>query len=283
MGTSVPPGLFRGARAIRAITIAVVGLLAPLSPAHAADTDAVRALGALYSVARQMDAAVLDLNMLLGEDQSPAYKTRLDATLKSLEEAQKASAAALGTAGVDGARAGGIATNINGFIKLMRENRKTIAATGVPENAVVDDMMLHRKEARKIIDPLYTELEKRAGLTDSPLSEARALALVLQQMSALYVETASAAYGVSNRTQDASEATIDSLARSFASRLNKLSARAKGTESATLVHGIESKWRFIEKSMLNYRERTVPFLVDRYTQAIVTDLLKLAEALERGA
>lgn len=261
----------------------VLAVLTGPTQALAADANAGKTLGTLYNLARQMDAAVLDLNMLLGEDQSPAYKTRLDATLKNLEEAQKAAAAALGSAGTSAEAADGISDNVAEFIKLMRENRKTTLATGMPEGAVVDQMMLHRKDARKALDTVYRDMEKKAGLADSPLSEARALALVLQQMSALYVETAAAAGGVSYRTQDESEATIDSLARSFSARLGKLVAKARGEESAKLVSGIESKWRFIEKSMLNYRERTVPFLVDRYTQAIVTDLLKLADALERGA
>ncbi|MFZ5722731.1 MAG: hypothetical protein ACOY33_03625 [Pseudomonadota bacterium] len=256
--------------------------LLTVSPAMAADAEAARSLANLYDVARLMDAAVLDLNMLLGEDQSPAYKARLDATMKSLEEAQKTSAASLGTAGVAGESAGAIGTHVAGFLKMLRENRKTTLETGAPENAVIDEMMLHRKEARKALDAVYQDLEKRAGLSGSTLSEARALALLLQQMSALYVETSAASSGVSQRTQDDSEATIDALARNFSARLAKLVAHARGEESAKLVHGIESKWRFIEKSMLNYRERTVPFLVDRYTQAIVTDLVKLAGALENG-
>ena len=269
-------------RFTRHVTAAVL-LLTVTGAAMAADATAGKTLGVLYNVARQMDAAILDLNMLLGEDQSPAYKTRLDATLKNLEEAQKAAAAALGSAGTSAEAADAISDNVSEFIKLMRENRKTTLATGMPEGAVVDQMMLHRKDARKALDTVYRDMEKKAGLADSPLSEARALALVLQQMSALYVEPAAAAGGVSYRTPDESEATIDSLARSFSARLGKLVAKARGEESAKLVSGIESKWRFIEKSMLNYRERTVPFLVDRYTQAIVTDLLKLADALERGA
>lgn len=275
------PSLRRLARRLTAAGLLLT--LAAAAPALAADAGAGKTLGTLYNLARQMDAAVLDLNMLLGEDQSPAYKTRLDATLKNLEEAQKAAAATLGSAGTSAEAADAIADNVAEFIKLMRENRKTTLATGMPEGAVVDQMMLHRKDARKALDAVYRDMEKKAGLADSPLSEARALALVLQQMSALYVETAAAAGGVSYRTQDDSEATIDSLARSFSARLGKLVAKARGEESAKLVSGIESKWRFIEKSMLNYRERTVPFLVDRYTQAIVTDLLKLADALERGA
>jgi hypothetical protein len=154
--------------------------------------------------------------------------------------------------------------------------------TGAPENAVVDEMMQHRKEARKILDQVYLDLEKRAGLTGSALSEARALALMLEQMSALYVENASAAY-VSNRSQDSQDMTIDQMANGFSKRLTALLAKAQDKEAAKLVRGIQSKWKFIERSMLNYQENSVPFLVDRYTQVIVADLVTLAGSLDKNA
>lgn len=266
---------------LTALFLVLVALCIP-GPSAAADAGAARTLAELYNVALLMDSAVLDLNMLLGEDQSPAYKTRLDSTIKKLDEAQKTSAASLASAGVSAQSAGDIETNVADFMKALQENRKTTLASGSPEGAVVDEMMQSRKAARKTLDAVYRDLEKRAGFTGSPLSEARDLALLLQQMSALYVESAAASSGVSSRSQDESDATVDALARDFSARLGKLAVKARGEESAKLVHGIESKWRFIEKSMLNYHEKTVPFLVDRYTQSIVTDLVKLAEALEKG-
>lgn len=264
-----------------AILVLLVAGLAPAGAA-AADAAATSALTSLYQLARLMDAAVIDFNMLLGEEQSPAYKVRLDATIKDLELARKTAATALGEAAIPAASISALGNQADAFLRLLRDNRRTTLATGAPEGAVVDEMMLQRRETRKAIDAIYVGLEKRAGLSGSALSEARSLALLLQQMAALYIETAASAGGVAYRSQE-EEASIDMLARNFSDRLAKLAARAKGKESTQLLHGIESKWRFIEKSMLNYRERTVPFLVDRYTQAIVTDLVTLAEALERGA
>lgn len=252
-------------------------LVAPLA-ALAADQAAEKPLQELYTVALQMDAAVLDLNMLLGEEQSPAYKARLDETLKKLDAAQKASAASLAEAGIDAEKAAAIAENVGAFTRLARVNRDTTMKAGAPEPAVVDEMMQRRKAARDALDPMYRDLEKRAGLIDSPLSEARALALLLQQMSASYVENASAAYSVQRQTS--TEASIDQMAKDFGKRLSQLAARAKGEEAVKRVHTIQSKWKFIERSMLNYQEKTVPFLVDRYTQAIVVELMALAEALQ---
>lgn len=265
---------------LRIIGGMVLGILAVASPA-ASGEDPASTLGKLYDVARLTDATVLDLNMLLGEEKSPAYKQRLDETLKNLEAAQKASAAALASSGIRPAESAALAGSVAAFIKLAHANRDTTLKTGTPEGAVIDEMMLQRKEARKSLDPIYADLEKAAGVAGSPLSEARALALLLQQMSALYVESASSAGGVSYRTQDADEATIDALARNFDARVTKMLAKAKGDEAGKRVRSIEAKWRFIQKSMLNYREKTVPFLVDRYTQAIVADLMALAAVLEK--
>lgn len=254
-------------------------LLALPTVTTAADKAAGRPLGELYEVARLMDATVLDLNMLLGEEQSPVYKARLDETLKRLDTAQKASSQSLGEIGIAAESGKQITTNVNAFIRLARENGSATMKTGAPENAVVDEMMQHRKAARDTLDKVYQDLETRAALTGSPLSEARALALLLQQMSAVYVENASAAY-VSNRSQDSRDKTIDQMAKEFSRGLDGLLGKAKGDEASKLVRGIQSKWKFIERSMLNYQESTVPFLVDRYTQAIVADLMKLAQVLQ---
>lgn len=265
----------------RRLALAMCLALAMPMPALAAEANLSRPLGELYDIALLMDAAVLDLNMLLGEEQSKSYSERLDSTLKRLETALTASTASLSANGVSGQSTSTMATEVNAFIRTARANRAMIMKTGAPENAVVDEMMEHRDSARQIVDPVYADLEKRAGLAGSPLSEARALALLLEQMAAIYVENASAAY-VSNRSQDSGDMTIDQMARNFSTRLNQMVARAKGEEPAKLGRSIQSKWKFIERSMLNYQERTVPFLVDRYAQAIVADLVTLAKTLDKG-
>ncbi len=270
---------------LRILTTLLLPLLLLSSPAPAAANSATvsGALTNLSEVARLIDAAVLDFNMLMGEDQNPIYRVRLDGTVKSLEDANRNATAALTAAGTSSNSVGIMNKGVNDFLGLMRDNRRSLVSTGAPEGAVVDAMMQSRKATRKVATELYASLEKQAGLTGSPTSEARALALQLQQMSALYIETVAAAGGVAYRSQDDSDATVDALARSFEQRLSKLKGQAKSAESARIIGDIQTKWRFIEKSMLNYHEHTVPFLVDRYTQMIVADLLKLAESMAHDA
>lgn len=268
--------IFGGQKGTHLFVLLTSLALAWATPAHAArEADA---LADLYRVARLMDATALDLNMLLGEEQSPTYKERLDETLEKLDAAQKASAASLAEAGIEAESTAAIAENLGAFTRLARVNRDTTMKAGAPEPAMVDEMMQRRKAVRDALDPMYREFEKRAGLVDSPLSEARALALLLQQMSASYVENASAAYSV--QRQISTEASIDQMAKDFGKRLSQLAARAKGDEATKRVRAIQSKWKFIERSMLNYQENTVPFLVDRYTQVIVVELMAVADLLQ---
>lgn len=270
--------IFSGQKSTHLLVLLTSLVLAWATPAHAArEADA---LADLYRVARLMDATVLDLNMLLGEERSPTYSERLDDTISKLDAARTAAASSLASAGIDSAEIDAVASAVTGFRRAALANRDSTLLMGMPEGAVLDEMMLKRKEARKALNPVYEDLEKRAGLTGSPLSEARALALLLQQMSALYVETAASAGGISYRTLDSSEDTIDALARQFDKQLTALLQKARGEEAIKRVRGIEAKWRFIEKSMLNYREKTVPFLVDRYTQVIVVELMAVADLLQ---
>lgn len=250
-------------------------LTAPVARA-AAEHDA---LAELYRIARLMDAANLDLNMLLGEEQAPTYKVRIDETLRQLDQESSRINETLGSGIIPAETLRTITDLLKSYTSLARANRDSTIRNGYPEGAVLDEMMLKRRQARAAIDPVYRDLEKKAGLAGSPLSEARALALILQNMSALYVETAASAGGVSYRSQDSSEEAIDSLARKFDKRLGELASKARDKEAVERVRSIQTKWRFIEKSMLNYREKTVPYLVDRYTQLIVSDLMSLADLL----
>jgi hypothetical protein len=38
------------------------------------------------------------------------------------------------------------------------------------------------------------------------------------------------------------------------------------------LNGVNSKWRYIEKSLMNYNENSVPFLVNKYSDSIIEGL-----------
>lgn len=271
------PAVIRTFRLILPLLL-LLGLPGITMAAGNGSAAAARSVGELHELARLLDAAVLDLNMMLGEEDGAANPARLEGTLKRLDEARAGLPASLAESGTPSDAGAAIATETADFTRLVRENLKAVLQTGAPENAVIDEMMQHRNSARAAIDGVYIELERQAGLAGSPLSEARALALLLGQMSSLYVENASSAY-VSNRSQDSSSQTIDQMAGDFSKRLANLLTKARGEEATKRVRGIQTKWHFIEHSMIHYQEKTVPYLVDRYTGVIVSDLMDLARLL----
>ena len=54
---------------------------------------------------------------------------------------------------------------------------------------------------------------------------------------------------------------------------DSLSAAQQNTPQITAaLSAIETKWRYIEKSLRNYNENTVPFLVSKYSDSIIEGL-----------
>lgn len=115
-------------RSLRTVLVSLVATL----PVHsnAADTDFSQPLAELYEVALLMDAAVLDLNMLLGEEQSKAYSDRMQGTLAKLATAQKASTASLASSGISGHNTSNLASQIADLHPSCRPESRHSHANG---------------------------------------------------------------------------------------------------------------------------------------------------------
>ena len=49
-----------------------------------------------------------------------------------------------------------------------------------------------------------------------------------------------------------------------------------------MLRNVVTKWRFIERSLINWQENVVPFIVHQHTGSMVRSLNRVAETLERG-
>ena len=67
------------------------------------------------------------------------------------------------------------------------------------------------------------------------------------------------------------------LANDFEQTLNKLEQAPQNTaEIRQSLGAIKTKWRYIEKSLKNYNEKSVPFLVNKYSDRIIEGLEALS-------
>jgi hypothetical protein len=66
---------------------------------------------------------------------------------------------------------------------------------------------------------------------------------------------------------------MEELVSEFASKLASMEKAPQNTPQITqTLNGVNSKWRYIEKSLMNYNENSVPFLVNKYSDSIIEGL-----------
>ena len=239
----------------------------------AADT-----LKAVNDVRVLLDKVNMDYQMFKGENANPKYgdalKTNIDALKQARDKLQdKAEAAGKGE------DAKPIISDTDRYLKLLNGSYKSLARGGYETPAIAEEMVDKKKSAQDADTALYTSLTTDAKV-DKRIIEYQNLSYLMQQMAALYLEYAASVYGVGMRSHEG-EKTIDQLAQDFSQRLKKLDVDAKDlpVDVKSQLNDVKRKWGFIEQSMLNYMQNQVSFLVYRYSNTIVDDLLGASRAL----
>ena len=111
------------------------------------------------------------------------------------------------------------------------------------------------------------------GSASDPLVEQ---AILMQRIAAEYVRGSTSVDGNSVIYDDALdlELPVDKLAVQFSQQLTLLEQQHAGTPALSQrLQKVATMWNYIEKSLLNYREKTVPSLVVRYNDKIVASLV----------
>lgn len=170
----------------------------------------------------------------------------------------------------------------NMFSLNLSQNLAAIAKRGAPENEVQSVMIQGELDLQTSLErALKNTVEATKYKLNPQVDRARRLAVMLQYANARYLERTTSAYSVSR--DDSNEPTIDELARRFGKELEEL---RKGTAArpdvAPMLATVVTKWRFIEGSLLNYNDKTVPFTVNRHARSIQTLLGEIADKLEAG-
>ncbi|MFC3153560.1 hypothetical protein ACFOEK_21150 [Litoribrevibacter euphylliae] len=158
-------------------------------------------------------------------------------------------------------------------------NKNEIATEGFTSRYAITD--LH--EARfSLLTTLNKVIEKEKEVSGSSKKyDLYKAATLLQQMTSDYVRrsVSTGGAGLYIEGQENMDAP-DVLAQKFSDQLKAISQAHKGNkELSSMIRSIDRKWRFIEPSFKNYNEKTVPFLVTKYCDIIVTTLSDVADQI----
>lgn len=253
------------------------GCLLSLAPLYGAAQESAGAIGNLHTLRVLLDKAAMDYQMFKGENGNPRYNDALEDTLARIDDIRGRLASNL-PADAAADKLSAMNNHLDRFLRLLKDNRDRIAKGGYEEFSLVDQMYNEKQQAQElaaaIADTLRQNQEKEVAKT---VQRIRDLSFTMQRMAAAYIEQAASAFGTAYRGQG-DEKPVDQLAREFSRELEKLSLESKDKPAIqVMMNQVRRRWSFIEQSMLNYKENTVPFLVHRYANAIVDDLLTIAD------
>lgn len=161
---------------------------------------------------------------------------------------------------------------------------EAISKEGFAEFAVMDAYMQSNAASEKALAGVQARIVESTGFKVNPTVQIlRDEALLLQDMTTSYVERSNSQFGANYRADQEEEETIDAKAVRFAHGLDKLLAAIPPTSAQRgKIEMVRTNWGFMEKSFMNYSEKTVPFLIGKFSRETVQALGELAVALEGG-
>ncbi|MEX6502479.1 hypothetical protein [Pseudomonas zhanjiangensis] len=136
----------------------------------------------------------------------------------------------------------------------------------------VADLADRNQQLMSLSQELYNKIQQEGGYSAATLTQQSREQSLL--MRAIAVDYASRSASVGATFMGGGDARpIDELVNEFASKLTRLERAPENTpQIKQTLNEIGTKWRYIEKSLRNYNENSVPFLVNKYSDSIIEGL-----------
>lgn len=165
--------------------------------------------------------------------------------------------------------------NLNTALAAIKQN-------GYVDFSVADAYLKANDAIIQQLNESYVAIENKSGHKVPALAQTlREQSMIMQRMYGMYIERTASSFGYSYRSDQQSDATIDTLAKQFSKNLEELKqAIPVHSELRPTLSSIRTKWEFLEKSFLNYTEKTVPFLVTKFGNQIIVDLNTMADSVD---
>lgn len=167
------------------------------------------------------------------------------------------------------------------FESQMDTSIEDVRGSGYPDLRLLSNMANQAQNLSVLSEQLYNKV---VGQETTPTATDLELAREASATMALMVTRYSArsSSSVSQIFQGAdSDKSLDELARSFGSNLEKLRDQlGDSPEIADLLSDVNSKWRFIQGSYIEYDEENVAFVINRYSTSIVETLESVIKRLK---
>lgn len=248
-----------------AFTLLLASQLAAASPQQLMDH--------LHTMRLASTEAITGFYMYSGLDANRRYERRIDVSQDRFEQALE-KATQFATLSQVNDELEQISQDWQRIKKLMTENRDDMRNQGFPNVRLVDQMGRYNLDMVESIGQTYEKVQTNSGVKPNPMVDRiRTLALLMEEMTSQY-----SARSTSNLGQvfvGFHNRTLAEMADDFHAQLTELQNLINDPKTDNLMNSINSKWRFLERSVRNYNENTVPFIVISFNDRIIQDFSEL--------
>ena len=166
----------------------------------------------------------------------------------------------------------------NSYQSELKVLADTLKTQGYTDLQPVADLANHNQKLMALSAELYSKIQQESGRTVSALTQlSREQSLLMQSIAVDYASRSASVGGSFISSGGENSKSIDELANDFVQVMDKLEQAPQNTEETRQSLGaIKTKWRYIEKSLKNYNEKSVPFLVNKYSDRIIEGLEALS-------
>ena len=166
----------------------------------------------------------------------------------------------------------------NSYQSELKVLADTLKTQGYTDLQPVADLANHNQQLMALSAELYSKIQQESGRTVSTLTQlSREQSLLMQSIAVDYASRSASVGGSFISSGGENSKSIDELANHFVQVMDKLEQAPQNTEETRQSLGaIKTKWCYIEKSLKNYNEKSVPFLVNKYSDRIIEGLEALS-------
>ncbi|PAU62535.1 hypothetical protein [Pseudomonas indica] len=165
-----------------------------------------------------------------------------------------------------------LAQEWQGYENDLKTLVSTLKTQGFTDLQPVADLAERNRQLMELSGELYARIQRESAFSVPPLTQQSREQSLLMQDIALDYASRSASVGATFFGGNEGKA-IDELAEQFSAGLARLEeAPANTAETRQGLQVVGTKWRYIEKSLKNYNENSVPFVISKYSDRIIEAL-----------
>ncbi|MGR6873788.1 hypothetical protein ACU6U9_16070 [Pseudomonas sp. HK3] len=251
-------------------------LLLAANPATA-DADTNNTLKQVYEMRTLTFAILSDYYMFSGLEGDSRYNREIESNVKQFEDRL----AKITDSTAPTAQLATLAAALNewqNFKRLLETNRADFLTQGYANARLVSELSTEGIALGKSLGKVYTALIEKSGVKLADLTQqTRDMGLIIQTLTAEYAARSTSSLGQVS-VVSINEGGMDNQGKNFTALLTKLKAQGANEKRIyKLVDQVEVKWEFIAKSIVNYNENAVPFIVSSYGDRITHDLESINE------